>query len=120
MRNVFPGILILLLALGFTVNDAAARGFGGSRGFGMARSKSMFSGFSRAKQAPRAAAAKRVGAGKWRGAFTGFLLGGLLASLFMGNGLGSALLSWLALGFILVLIVNFVRRRQAANYTSRQ
>ena len=50
-----------------------------------------------------------------RGAFTGFLLGGLLASLFMGNGLGSALLSWLALGFVLVLIVNFVRRRQAAN-----
>ncbi len=118
MRTILASVFILLLTFGLSINDAAARGFGGGRGFSAHRSHSVFSNFSRNKNTNRATSSNRASPSKWRGAFTGMMIGGLLASLFMGHGFGSAVLSWMVLGFLLMLVVNFVRRRQYEKYGS--
>jgi predicted lipid-binding transport protein (Tim44 family) len=41
----------------------------------------------------------------------GLALGGLLGSLFMGHGMGSALLAWLAVGVVIMLVRNFFRNK---------
>lgn len=111
MRNILLFITIALGTLGFTVNDAAAKGFGGGRGFGMMRAKSAF---TQAPRAPKAtpAASKQAPYSKWRGALTGLLLGSLLTSLFMGHGLGGALFSWFIVGATVYFIMSFLRRRR--------
>jgi predicted lipid-binding transport protein (Tim44 family) len=48
---------------------------------------------------------------KWLAPLAGLAIGGLLASLFMGHGLGSGILSWLVIGSILFLLFNLIRKK---------
>lgn len=107
MRHIFLSSLLILLALGFSVNDATAGRFGGGRGFGGMRSNA----FSHARPL-HATAAKNVNTHKTRNLLTGLVVGGLLAHLFMGHGFGGALLSWFLLGMALLLVMRLVKRKK--------
>ena len=116
MRRIFLCSIIVLLTFGFSVTDATAGRFGGGRSFGMMRPHPIFSQ-SRTKSTAYSSASNRVGANtqnrsKWRGAFTGFLVGGLLASLFMGHGFGSAFISWLCIGLFVFMATQMIQRRK--------
>ncbi len=110
MRNIFLCSLIVLFTFGASIQDASAGRFGGGRSFGAMRSNSMF---SRSYNKPAfASAAKRANPSRFRGMFTGMLMGGLLASLFMGHGFGSAFMSWMFLGLIFLFVMRVVQRRK--------
>ena len=106
MRAIILSTLFILLTLGFSINEVAAKGFGGS-GFSSYRAKS-YSGFSGTKTASNS----RPWQSSMRGAFGGFVLGTLISSLFMGHGFGSALFSWLIIGGLLMLCINALRRQR--------
>lgn len=109
MRKIFLSSLIILFTLGLSINDATAGRFGGGRGFSSMRSSSMF---SRAYKKPAPAAISRANPNRMRGLLPGMLMGGLLASLFMGHGLGSAMLSWFFLGMIVFLVMGLINRNK--------
>lgn len=113
MRLTMSIIMILLLSLGLTVNEAAAKRFGGGRSIGFSRSNSSYH-----KAAPKQSYAKQRTASRWKSGLTGFLLGGLLASLFFGHGFGSALFSWLILAGLVFIILRLFRRR--SNYSDHK
>lgn len=103
MRQILIGFLILLSVTGI-VNEASARGFGGGRGFSMARARPAF---SHSYQRPASSA---VRPNKWRGAFTGFMMGSILTSLFMGHGMMGGMFSWLLLGMGVFFVLNILKR----------
>lgn len=105
MHKFITLLLITLLSLSF-ITEAHAKRFGGGRSFGVTRSASSYS------QAPRAASAmSNPMMTKAKNIFMGLALGGLLASLFMGNGFGTGLLTWaMVLGGIF-LITMLIRSR---------
>ncbi len=111
MRNIFLCSLIVLFTLGLTINDASAGRFGG-RGFSSMRSKPMFSRAYNTNRPAYAAAAQRTGPSKFRGMFTGMLMGGLLASLFIGHGFGGAMMSLFFLGLIVFLVMRLTQRKR--------
>ena len=107
MRHFLAVLLVLFVGLGIVISDAQAKRFGGGRSFGASRSTSMF---SRAK--PAAAPTQNIASpnrNRWLGPLAGLAAGGLLASLFMGNGLASGMMSWLLIGGIALLLINLVR-----------
>ena len=116
MRKFLSLFLLTLCVFGLVINDAEARRFGGGSSFGMQRSASSFS-----RMAPSAAGA--ASPNRWAGPLAGLAAGGLLASLFMGHGFGSGLLSWLMIGGIGLILWNFLRNKlqpktqQAAQFT---
>lgn len=118
MRNFLSCFLIALLSLGFVVNEASAKRFGGGRSFGVQRSQSSL--FSSHKPQNTAAMGQSANRGKWGGILGGMLVGGLLASLFMGNGLANGLMTWLILGSVLFFIVSFLRKRMQPGLQSGQ
>lgn len=107
MRYFFSCVLIALLSFGLLVNEASAKRFGGGRSFGVQRAHSSL--FSSNKTAP---VGKQFNKSKWGGVLGGMLAGGLLASLFMGHGFASGIMSWLLLAAAAYFILNFIRRRQ--------
>lgn len=109
MRIFISCLLIALLSFGLLINEASAKRFGGGRSFGVQRSHSSL--FSSPRPQNTAALNQRSSTNKWGGMLGGLLIGGLLASLFMGNGLANGLMSWLIVGVVLLLIVNFFRKR---------
>ena len=108
MRNLVTCLLIALLTFGFVVNEASAKRFGGGRSFGVQRSKSSL--FSTPMQ-NKNQFGQKASSSRWGGILGGLLVGGLLASLFMGHGFASGLLSWLAVGIIAFFLVNLFRRK---------
>ena len=112
MRNIFLGSLLVLFTLGLSMTDATAGRFGGGRGFGAMRSNTVFSRAYNTKPA-FASAATRTTPSRFRGLFTGMLMGGILASLFMGHGLGGTLVSWFFLGMIVLLVMRLIQSRKA-------
>lgn len=95
MRSIFLTLLITLFSFSFMITDAQAKRFGGGKSFGASRQASSFSSNAAARM-PAAPAAKPAStASKWLGPLAGLAAGGLLASLFMGHGLGSGIMSWL-------------------------
>lgn len=118
MRKLISCFLIALFSFGLLINEASAKRFGGGRSFGVQRSQSSL--FSGNKGQNTAALGQRGNASKWGGMLGGLLIGGLLASLFMGNGLLNGIMTWLILGAALFFIVSFLRRRMQPGVQSAQ
>ncbi len=119
MRNFFSFFLIALLTFGLVVNEASAKRFGGGRSFGVQRSKSsLFS--SPAANTSKAWSPKTAKGRNWGGILGGLLVGGLLASLFMGHGFGTGLLTWLILGGVIFFIYNLFRRKMQPGFQTAQ
>ncbi|RUQ88026.1 Tim44 domain-containing protein [Legionella septentrionalis] len=113
MYKFFAYFLIVLLSFGLTMNEAAAKRFGGGRSFGVQRSHSSFSHSAPKNTKPLG---QRSNSSRWGGMLGGLLIGGLLASLFMQHGFASGLVTWAILGLLGLLIFNFFRKRQTLNY----
>lgn len=121
MRNLFSCLLIALLTFGLVVNEASAKRFGGGRSFGVQRSQSsLFSPKAPQQQSANAFGQRGAQGSKWGGMLGGLLIGGVLASLFMGHGLGTGIISWLILAAAVFFLVNFVRRRMQPSFQSAQ
>jgi predicted lipid-binding transport protein (Tim44 family) len=118
MRKFIAIILVLFCTLGLIVNDAQAKRFGGGRSFGMTRSASSFTKPGASSFAQPAGATGN----RWLGPLAGLAIGGLLTSMFMGHGFGTGMLTWIALGGLVLLVVNFLRQRnaQSAPFTQQQ
>lgn len=116
MNKLVVYLFISMLSFGLTIQDVHAKRFGGGRSFGMQRSKSnlFHSSSSKSKQS----FTKSSNSSKWAGALGGLLLGGLLATLFMGHGLASGLLSWLILGSLVLFVVSFMRKKRQSGFHS--
>lgn len=119
MRRFLSLFILLLFTCGLIINDAQAKRFGGGRSFGVQRSISSFS-------RPQSSGFSRPGmqTNKWLGPLTGLALGGILASLFMGHGIGTGILTWLMLGLAFLAILNLLRKKtpsaaHAAHYSER-
>lgn len=112
MRSLIICSLLVLTSFGLLINDASAGRFGGGRGFGMMRSSHVFNHYQRTPRATAAPRSRSASSNRWRGAMTGFLIGSLFTSLFMGHGFGGALFSWLILGMAIFFIANFIRQRR--------
>ena len=89
MSKVFTLFFVALISFGLTAHDADARRLGGGSSIGKQRSTTSQQTATPPKpaQAPAAAPAPS-GASKWLGPLAGLAAGGLLASMFMGGGLG--------------------------------
>ena len=110
MKKILSYMLIVLVGAGFFINDAAAKRFGGGRSFGVQRAHSAFSKpgtkhsqYKQNKQQPQ----KR----NWSGILGGVLAGGLLASLLMGHGLATGILSWLILGALVLFTISLWQKK---------
>ena len=115
MRHYFLCSLLVLFTTGLFINEATAGRFGGGRGFSSMRSNTVFSrAYTARKAAPMAAS--RANPSRMRGLFTGMLMGGLLASLFMGHGFASAMMSWFFLGMIVLLIMRLIQRKKNVDF----
>lgn len=110
--------LAMALCLGLTFSlDADARRFGNSKSFGTAPSHQSM---QRRQEAPKAAPAPRQanapaqsGASRWLGPLAGIAAGGLLASLFMGDGFeGLQLFDILIFGLIAFVIFRLLAARR--------
>jgi predicted lipid-binding transport protein (Tim44 family) len=106
MRQFFSLIFIIAITLGLIMQDADARRFGGGRSFGMNRPSSAYS-----RTIPSAPAQSNATPNRWLGPLAGLAAGGLLASLFMGNGIGHGLMLWLLIGGGLFLLLQLFRSR---------
>jgi predicted lipid-binding transport protein (Tim44 family) len=110
MRTFVLYLMVTLLTFGLVINEASAKRFGGGRSFGVQRSQSSFSSPSFASQ-NKSFGQKASTRSKWASALGGLLVGGLLASLFMGHGLGAGLLSWLVIGVLAFFLIGFFRKK---------
>lgn len=111
MRNLISILLIVFMTLGMLMQHADAKRFGGGRSFGFQRSASSFTKPHAAPIQP-GPAAQRPGLSRWLAPLAGLAAGGLLAYLFMGHGLASGLLSWLAIAAVAFMILNLLRGRK--------
>lgn len=118
MRKLIGCLLIAFVTFGLLIHEASAGRFGGGRSFGVQRShSSLFS--PRATQGGQSFG-QRSNTGKWGSALGGLVAGGLLASLFMGHGLGSGLLSWLVLGGLAFVVLGFLRKRMQPTFQTAE
>jgi len=120
MRKLFSLFIMALFIIGFTLQTADAARFGGGRSFGMQRSVSSFSRMREPVQMPQ----QGTPANRWLGPLAGFAAGGLLASLFMGHGIGGGMLSWLVMAMVAMMAWGFIRRMfqpatQSASYNNQ-
>lgn len=106
MSKLLSICLLVFVLLGMVINTAEAARFGGGRSFGAQRSMASFSRQSPAGAYPQAASANR-----WMAPLAGLAAGGLLAYLLMGHGIGSGLLTWLAIFGIGSLLWSFLRNK---------
>lgn len=112
--------IFMALCIGLTLSiDAHAKRFGGGKSFGSAPSHQTRQAPQQtqaaAPQAGRQAAAAPSGASRWLGPLAGLAAGGLLASMFMGDGFeGIQFMDILIFGAIAFLLFRFLaaRRRQ--------
>lgn len=87
MSKFFTLFFVALISFGLTAQDADARRMGGGSSIGKQRSTTSQQTATPAKPA-QAPAAAPAGGNKWLGPLAGLAAGGLLASMFMGGGLG--------------------------------
>ncbi len=116
MRKLFLLLFVSIMAIGLFITDAEAARFGGGRSFGMSRtiSNSSFNAGSATRSfqgATAAANTARSGFSKWAGPLAGLAAGGLLASLFMGHGVGTGILSWLMMAGLAFFVWRLISSR---------
>lgn len=109
LRKFLAIFMVSLLIGGLFMQHAEARRFGGGRSFGISRtfsrtSPGMAQNFYRSQQSSSP--------NRWLGPLAGLAAGGLLASLFMGNGMGSGILSWLLVGGLFFILLSFIRNKR--------
>lgn len=119
MRTFVSCILITLLSFGLLVHEASAKRFGGGKSFGVQRSQSSLSSPSKAQNSSTFGQ-RTNNPSRWGGLLSGLLIGGLLTSLFMGHGITSGILSWLAVGAIIFFAIGFFRKRMQPGFQSGQ
>jgi len=114
MRNILLSFLVGILSLGLLMTDAHAKRFGGGKSFGHSRS---FSSTNKATNASRVQTpAKPASTGnKWLAPIAGLAIGGLIASLFMGHGLGTGILSWLMIAGVIFILWRLISRFRLPN-----
>lgn len=108
MKKILSVLLVMLISIGFIVNDAMAKRFGGGRSFGVSRNVSSFS-MARpvTTQANNTVSPMR----RWAGPLAGLALGGLLGHFLFGQGFGPTLLNFLIIGGLLFFIINWFKSR---------
>jgi len=114
MTKIFALFFVVLIGLGLAVQDADAKRLGGGSSIGKQTSSPQKQAQPPA-QAPAPAAPAPSGASRWLGPLAGLAAGGLLASLFMGEGAGGAfgsMLMILALVAGAFFIFRMLRRPQ--------
>jgi len=118
MQRVLSIFMALCISLTFAL-DAHAKRFGGGKSFGSAPSHQARQAPQQTQAAPsqagKQAAAAPSGASRWLGPLAGLAAGGLLASMFMGDGFeGIQFMDILIFGLIAFLLFRFLaaRRRQ--------
>lgn len=94
MRKGLVSLFMVFIIFSLAINLAEAKRFGGGKSFGYSRS---FSHSNSASSARRFEPQAKSTASRFLAPLAGFALGGLLASLFMGHGLGTGMLSWILL-----------------------
>jgi len=87
MSKIFTLFFVALISFGLTAQDADAKRMGGGSSIGKQRSTTSQQTATPPKPA-QAPAAAPAGGNKWLGPLAGLAAGGLLASMFMGGGLG--------------------------------
>ena len=117
MQRFLSIAMVLCLALTFSF-EAHAKRFGGGKSFGSAPShqtRQATPPAQSAAQAPgRQPAAAASGASRWLGPLAGLAAGGLLASMFMGDGFeGLQIMDFLIFGLIAFLLFRFLAARRA-------
>ena len=91
MTKLFALSFAVLIGLGLMVQDADARRLGGGSSIGKQSSTTTTQKQAQPPaQAPAPAAPAPSGASRWLGPLAGLAVGGLLASMFMGQGAGGA------------------------------
>jgi predicted lipid-binding transport protein (Tim44 family) len=117
MSRLFTLFFVALIGFGLSVQDADARRMGGGSSIG--KQRQMSPAPQKQADAPAAAPAPGApapsGASRWLGPLAGLAAGGLLASLFMGEGAGGAfgsMLMILALVAGAFFIFRMLRRPQ--------
>jgi predicted lipid-binding transport protein (Tim44 family) len=121
MQRLLSIALVLCLGLSFSFHADAKR-FGGGKSFGAAPSHQTRQAAPSAPQSANAAMPGRApaaasGASRWLGPLAGLAAGGLLASMFMGDGFqGLQIMDFLIFGLIAFLLYRFLsaRRQQTA------
>lgn len=120
MQRFLSLALAVCLSFGLTMSfDAEAKRMGGGKSFGSAPSHQARQAPAQQSAAPAAAGrqpAAASGASRWLGPLAGLAAGGLLASMFMGDGFeGLQIMDMLIFGLIAFLLFRFLaaRRRQA-------
>ncbi len=98
--------MILLIGFGLIGQDAMAKRFGGGRSFTSSRS---YTHYSKRPQARHVAS--KTNQKPWGGLLRGMLIGGFLASLFMGHGVFPAIFSWLFLSITLLIVFQLISRK---------
>jgi predicted lipid-binding transport protein (Tim44 family) len=118
MQRVLSIFMALCISLTFAL-DAHAKRFGGGKSFGSAPSHQTRQAPQQTQAAPNQAGrqtpAAASGASRWLGPLAGLAAGGLLASMFMGDGFeGIQFMEILICGLIAFLLFRFLaaRRRQ--------
>ncbi|WP_394375346.1 Tim44 domain-containing protein [Stutzerimonas frequens] len=118
MQRVLSIFMALCISLTFAL-DAHAKRFGGGKSFGSAPSHQTRQAPQQTQAAPNQAGrqtpAAASGASRWFGPLAGLAAGGLLASMFMGDGFeGIQFMDILIFGLIAFLLFRFLaaRRRQ--------
>ena len=118
MQRVLSIFMALCISLTFAL-DAHAKRFGGGKSFGSAPSHQTRQAPQQTQAAPNQAGrqtpAAASGASRWLGPLAGLAAGGLLASMFMGDGFeGIQFMDILIFGLIAFLLFRFLaaRRRQ--------
>jgi predicted lipid-binding transport protein (Tim44 family) len=118
MQRFLSVALAMCLSLGLTMSfEAEAKRLGGGKSFGSAPSHQTRQAPTQQSAAPAAAGrqtAATSGASKWLGPLAGLAAGGLLASMFMGDGFeGLQIMDMLIFGLIAFLLFRFLAARRA-------
>ncbi len=121
MQRFLSVALAMCLSLGLTMSfEAEAKRLGGGKSFGSAPSHQTRQAAPQSQPAATAPTAGRQpaaasGASRWLGPLAGLAAGGLLASMFMGDGFeGLQIMDMLIFGLIAFLLFRFLAARRRA------